>query len=89
MTTGQVGGTGQIHDWTLSAQIVRTSQVPVILAGGLNPSNVEEAIRTVNPYGVDANSGLKNPEGGRDHELCKMFVVNARKAWMNTQSLSP
>ena len=89
MITGQVGGTGQIHDWDLSAQIVRTSTVPVILAGGLNPSNVEEAIRTVKPYGVDANSGLKNPEGGRDYELCKMFVVNARKAWMNTQSLSP
>jgi phosphoribosylanthranilate isomerase len=83
MTTGQVGGTGQIHDWALSAQIVRTSPVPVILAGGLNPSNVKDAIRTVNPYGVDANSGLKNSEGGRDPELCKAFVVNARKAWMD------
>jgi phosphoribosylanthranilate isomerase len=82
MSTGQVGGTGQIHDWALSAQIVRTSQVPVILAGGLNPSNVGEAIRTVNPYGVDANSGLKNHEGGRDRELCNAFVENARKAWM-------
>jgi phosphoribosylanthranilate isomerase len=82
MTTGQVGGTGQIHDWALSAQIVRTSPVPVILAGGLTPANVEEAIRTVKPYGVDANSGLKNPGGGRDPELCKAFVVNARKAWM-------
>lgn len=83
LTTGQVGGTGQIHDWKLSAQIVRTSSVPVILAGGLNPSNVEEAIRTVKPYGVDANSGLKNAEGGRDPELCKAFVENARKAWMD------
>ncbi len=83
MTTGQVGGTGQIHDWALSSRIVRTSQVPVILAGGLNPSNVEDAIRTVKPYGVDANSGLKNSEGGRDPELCKAFVSNARKAWLN------
>jgi phosphoribosylanthranilate isomerase len=83
MTTGQVGGTGQIHDWALSARIVKTSTVPVILAGGLNPSNVEEAIKTVNPYGVDANSGLKNPEGGRDPGLCRAFVANARKAWMN------
>ncbi|MFA6569579.1 MAG: phosphoribosylanthranilate isomerase [Victivallales bacterium] len=83
MSTGQVGGTGQIHDWALSAQIARTSPVPVILAGGLSPSNVEEAVRTVKPYGVDANSGLKNPEGGRDPELCKAFVVNARRAWMN------
>ena len=83
MTTGQVGGTGQIHDWVLSARIVKTSTVPVILAGGLNPSNVEEAIKTVNPYGVDANSGLKNPEGGRDSGLCRAFVANSRKAWMN------
>ncbi|MFA6291887.1 MAG: phosphoribosylanthranilate isomerase [Victivallales bacterium] len=83
MTTGQVGGTGQIHDWALSSRIVRTSPLPVILAGGLNPSNVEEAIRTVKPYGVDANSGLKNSEGGRDSELCKAFVANARKAWLN------
>ena len=83
LTTGQVGGTGQIHDWALSAKIVKSSPVPVILAGGLNPSNVEDAIRTVNPYGVDANSGLKNAEGGRDPELCKAFVMNARKAWMS------
>ena len=83
LNTGQVGGTGQIHDWALSAKIVKSSPVPVILAGGLNPSNVEDAIRTVNPYGVDANSGLKNAEGGRDPELCKAFVVNARKAWMS------
>jgi phosphoribosylanthranilate isomerase len=83
LNTGQVGGTGQIHDWALSAKIVKSSPVPVILAGGLNPSNVEDSIRTVNPYGVDANSGLKNAEGGRDPELCKAFVVNARKAWMS------
>lgn len=83
LTTGQVGGTGQIHDWNLSSRLVRTLPVPVILAGGLNPSNVEDAIRKVKPYGVDANSGLKNSEGGRDPELCKAFVENARKAWMN------
>ncbi len=83
LNTGQVGGTGQIHDWALSAKIVKSSPVPVILAGGLKPANVEDAIRTVNPYGVDANSGLKDAEGGRDPELCKYFVMNARKAWMS------
>ncbi|HBC89763.1 MAG TPA: phosphoribosylanthranilate isomerase [Lentisphaeria bacterium] len=81
-TTGQVGGTGQVHDWALSAEIVRNSQLPVILAGGLNPENVAEAVRIVKPYGVDANSGLKNPDGTRNTKLCLNFTLNARKAWM-------
>ncbi len=82
MVTGQVGGTGQVHDWERSAEIVKDSPVPVILAGGLNPDNVAEAVRMVKPYGVDANSGLKNPDGSRNAKLCLNFTVNARKAWM-------
>jgi len=82
MATGQVGGTGQIHDWKLSAEMVRNSPVPVILAGGLNPDNVADAVKIVKPYGVDANSGLKNPDGSRNPKLCLNFAINARKAWM-------
>jgi phosphoribosylanthranilate isomerase len=53
----RVGGTGMIHDWSLSAKIVQETSLPVILAGGLNPKNVADAIKLVKPYAVDVNSG--------------------------------
>ena len=57
--TGQVGGTGLIHDWALSAQVVQRYRLPVVLAGGLTPDNVAAAIDRVRPFGVDVNSGVK------------------------------
>ncbi len=57
----ELGGTGRAHDWTVSAEFVRRSALPVFLAGGLNPGNVAEAIRQVGPYGVDLCSGLRSP----------------------------
>lgn len=54
-----LGGTGKAHNWEISRQIVRQSSVPVYLAGGLTPENVAEAIRTVQPYGVDVCSGVR------------------------------
>lgn len=84
-TTGQVGGTGRIHDWNKSSEIVKSCFVPVILAGGLNPDNVAKAVKVVKPYAVDANSGLKNKGSGRSLslELCRAFVKNARLAFLN------
>ncbi len=76
---GQVGGTGLTHNWTTSARIVRESKVPVILAGGLSPENVEEAIEIVQPYGVDANSSLRAINGNRSLEKCTIFVEKAHK----------
>ncbi len=58
-----LGGTGKVHDWSLSKKIVADSGVPVYLAGGLNPGNVREAIENVRPYAVDVCSGLR--ENGR------------------------
>ena len=55
----ELGGTGRRHDWSLSARIVSDSPVPVFLAGGLNPENVAEAIRTVRPFGVDLCTGVR------------------------------
>jgi phosphoribosylanthranilate isomerase len=52
-----VGATGKIHDWSISRRIVDSVNIPVILAGGLNPENVTEAIKTVRPWGVDSNTG--------------------------------
>lgn len=72
--TGQVGGTGKIHDWDLSRKVVKISQKPVILAGGLNPSNVEKAIKQVKPFGIDINSGVKNKKGMKDYNKLKKFI---------------
>lgn len=55
----ELGGTGRTHDWELSKQIVDGASVPVFLAGGLNPENVQEAVEKVQPWGVDLCSGLR------------------------------
>ncbi len=55
----ELGGTGRIHDWSISRQICEELKIPVFLAGGLNPDNVSEAIRFVHPYGVDVCSGVR------------------------------
>ena len=55
----ELGGTGRVHNWKLSRQIVEQVSIPVILAGGLNPSNVQQAIDEVQPFAVDVCSGLR------------------------------
>ena len=55
----ELGGTGRTHDWSLSRAIRESIDVPLFLAGGLNPSNVAEAIAAVGPYGIDVCSGLR------------------------------
>lgn len=54
-----LGGTGKTHDWTISKRIVKAVNVPVFLAGGLNPSNIKKAIEEVQSFGVDVCSGLR------------------------------
>jgi phosphoribosylanthranilate isomerase len=56
---GSLGGTGNTHDWEISAEFVRKSRKPVFLAGGLGPENVIDAIRTVRPYGIDLCTGIR------------------------------
>ncbi len=71
----QYGGTGRVHDWTLSRQIKEAvDPIPVILAGGLNPENVKEAILTVEPYAVDVASGVEANPGIKDHSKVRAFV---------------
>ena len=55
----QLGGTGRVHDWTHSREIVMAVDRPVFLAGGLRPENVAEAIRQVRPFGVDLCTGVR------------------------------
>lgn len=73
-----MGGSGLKHDWAISREIVRSARVPVILAGGLNPGNVREAIRIVKPYAVDVSSGVESSPGKKDYEKVKRFIQNAQ-----------
>jgi phosphoribosylanthranilate isomerase len=70
------GGTGQITDWGLAAEVAKST--PILLAGGLTPDNVTEAIRTVRPYGVDVSSGVESAPGKKDHAKMRAFVDAVR-----------
>lgn len=74
---GHYGGTGQALDWTLAGQLAR--QASFLLAGGLTPENVIEAIQRVRPWGVDVSSGVET-NGAKDPAKIKTFVKNARAA---------
>ena len=75
---GQVGGTGITHDWGISAQIVKHVSTPIILAGGLTPANVRDAIRRVQPWAVDVNSGVRNDTGFKDRNLVRAFIETSK-----------
>jgi phosphoribosylanthranilate isomerase len=62
LTVKLLGGTGRVHNWQLSRQIVEQSRMPVFLAGGLNPGNVREAIDTVQPFGLDLCSSVRTDQ---------------------------
>lgn len=55
----ELGGTGRVHDWSISARVVEAVECPVFLAGGLRPDNAVEAIRAVRPYALDVCSGVR------------------------------
>lgn len=68
-----LGGTGKVHNWNISREIVRQSKVPVFLAGGLHTGNVRQAIETVQPFGVDICSGVRT-EGKLDPQKLNSFI---------------
>jgi phosphoribosylanthranilate isomerase len=70
------GGTGQTNDWGLAADVAKST--PILLAGGLTPGNVTEAIRTVRPYGVDVSSGVESVPGKKDHAKMRAFLDAVR-----------
>jgi len=72
----ELGGTGRTHDWRLSRQIREAIDVPMFLAGGLNPGNVAAAIREVQPFGIDVCSGLRT-EGHLDPQKLSDFFSAA------------
>ncbi len=59
LATKELGGTGKTHNWQISLEIVKQVDIPVFLAGGLNPDNIAEAVKTVKPFGVDVCSGVR------------------------------
>lgn len=65
----QMGGTGKIADWKIAKKIVEKSKLPIILAGGLNPGNIEDAIKEVKPFAIDVNSGVESKPGKKDEKL--------------------
>lgn len=75
--TGAEGATGKTHDWSISRKLVELSPKPVIIAGGLNPSNVKKAIMEIRPAGVDVHTGVEGMDGRKDKELVKRFVEEA------------
>jgi len=75
----ELGGTGRVHDWAVSAAFVRATDTPVFLAGGLSAANVGEAIRQVRPYGVDLCSGVRS-EGALDPVKLSAFMRAAKEA---------
>jgi phosphoribosylanthranilate isomerase len=80
--TGVVGATGLTHDWSHSRTVVDAVDVPVLLAGGLGPENVRDAIRQVEPSGVDSETRTSRDDDRRrkDAEKVRQFISRARAA---------
>ncbi|MFT4703861.1 MAG: phosphoribosylanthranilate isomerase [Bradymonadia bacterium] len=77
--TRVLGGTGLTHDWSISARIVEAVDTPVFLAGGIKAHNVEEAVRTVKPYGLDLCTGVR-VDGALKADLLEEFMIAAAAA---------
>ncbi|UCG53714.1 MAG: phosphoribosylanthranilate isomerase [Candidatus Latescibacterota bacterium] len=79
--TGTCGATGKTHDWSISRKIVEYSTRPVILAGGLRPENVHDAILVVRPAGVDSHTGVEGSDGRKSRVLVERFLAESRAAF--------
>lgn len=78
---GEFGGSGHIFPWEIARDFVRANpNLRIVLAGGLTPENVAEAVRTVRPFGVDVTSGVESAPGRKDYGRLRAFIAAARAA---------
>lgn len=90
-TADRLGGTGQTHDWSISRRIIDALApvaLPVILSGGLCPENVADALKVVQPFAVDVNSGVEDQYGNKDAHRSFQFVAEARAASLTSRVAS-
>ena len=78
---GLYGGSGVVADWSAAAEL--SKRVPLLLAGGLTPENVAEAVRRVEPWGVDVASGVETSPGVKDSGKMKAFVQEVQAPFTN------
>jgi phosphoribosylanthranilate isomerase len=72
------GGNGLVADWGVARAVA--AEFPILLAGGLNPENVCEAIAQVKPFGVDVSSGVERAPGLKDHDKIREFVRRVKES---------
>ncbi|ADV84624.1 phosphoribosylanthranilate isomerase [Terriglobus saanensis] len=72
------GGTGISFNWKRAAQAIAAAEIPIVVAGGLRPINVAEAVETLCPWGVDVASGVEAEPGIKDPEKVRLFIANAK-----------
>ncbi|MEK7465944.1 MAG: phosphoribosylanthranilate isomerase [Planctomycetota bacterium] len=77
LEAGKVGGSGKSFDWSIARRVGRVADV--ILAGGLKPENVREAVRIARPFAVDTASGVESRPGKKDHARIRRFIEEARR----------
>ena len=85
--TGAKGATGLTHDWEVSAELTRYAPRPLMMAGGLSPENVAEAILKVRPAAVDAHSLLEGTDKRKNADMIAKFVSEAQRAFAELEVL--
>ncbi len=75
----KLGGSGETFDWALAREAKRLTDRPILLAGGLTPDNVQDALQAVRPYAVDVSSGVESSPGVKDHAKVRAFIRAVRE----------